>query len=99
MTPFKIQKKLIQIRLEKIMKQYNGFLIDLDGTMYRGTEVIQEAGDFVNELKALDLPYLFVTNNSSRTPLQVAEKLKDFGIAAEEEASLYIQSSNSQLFV
>ena len=81
------------------MKQYNGFLIDLDGTMYRGTEVIQEAGDFVNELKARDLPYLFVTNNSSRTPLQVAQKLKDFGIAAEEEASLYIQSSNSQLLV
>ena len=67
------------------MKQYNGFLIDLDGTMYRGTEVIQEAGHFVNELKARDLPYLFVTNNSSRTPLQVAQKLKDFGIAAEEE--------------
>ncbi|MFZ0446896.1 MAG: TIGR01457 family HAD-type hydrolase [Bacillus sp. (in: firmicutes)] len=67
------------------MKQYNGFLIDLDGTMYRGTEVIQEAGHFVNELKAHDLPYLFVTNNSSRTPLQVAQKLKDFGIAAEEK--------------
>ena len=67
------------------MKQYNGFLIDLDGTMYRGTEVIQEAGYFVNELKARDLPYLFVTNNSSRTPLQVAQKLKDFGIAAEEK--------------
>jgi 4-nitrophenyl phosphatase len=68
-----------------MMKYYNGFLIDLDGTMYRGTEVIQEAGNFVNELKAQDLPYLFVTNNSSRTPLQVAQKLMDFGIAAEEE--------------
>jgi 4-nitrophenyl phosphatase len=67
------------------MKQYKGFLIDLDGTIYRGTEVIREAANFVNELHARRYPYLFVTNNSSRTPLQVAQKLKDFGIAAEED--------------
>ncbi|WP_394234506.1 TIGR01457 family HAD-type hydrolase [Niallia oryzisoli] len=67
------------------MKQYKGYLIDLDGTMYRGTEVIQEAADFVNHLNERGLPYLFVTNNSSRTPAQVAEKLRDFGVKATEE--------------
>lgn len=64
------------------MKKYKGYLIDLDGTMYRGTELIKEAADFVNELIKLDLPYLFVTNNSSRTPQQVAEKLCSFSIPA-----------------
>lgn len=29
------------------MKQYKGYLIDLDGTMYKGTELIAEARDFV----------------------------------------------------
>lgn len=67
------------------MKKYKGYLIDLDGTMYRGTELIQEAADFVKKLKAENIPYLFVTNNSSRTPSQVAEKLRNFSIAAEEE--------------
>ncbi|WP_175990466.1 TIGR01457 family HAD-type hydrolase [Bacillus sp. Marseille-Q1617] len=67
------------------MKQYKGYLIDLDGTMYRGKEVINEAGDFVRRLKEKGLPYLFVTNNSSRRPEQVAEKLKAFGISAEKE--------------
>lgn len=67
------------------MKQYKGYLIDLDGTMYRGTEVIQEAADFVNKLNERGIPYLFVTNNSSRTPAQVAEKLCDFGVKATEE--------------
>jgi 4-nitrophenyl phosphatase len=67
------------------MKKYRGYLIDLDGTMYRGTEVIQEAAEFVNQLHARRIPYLFVTNNSSRTSAQVAQKLRDFGIAAEEE--------------
>ncbi|PLT33993.1 TIGR01457 family HAD-type hydrolase [Bacillus sp. V5-8f] len=67
------------------MKQYKGYLIDLDGTMYRGTEKIQEAGDFVHELKKRGIPYLFVTNNSSRTPGQVAQKLRDFDIPTEDE--------------
>jgi len=67
------------------MKQYKGYLIDLDGTMYRGTEVIPEAVDFVNKLNDRGLPYLFVTNNSSRTPAQVAEKLRAFGVKATEE--------------
>ncbi|MFT4412948.1 TIGR01457 family HAD-type hydrolase [Fredinandcohnia humi] len=67
------------------MKRYKGYLIDLDGTMYRGTERIQEACDFVNALHQKQIPYLFVTNNSSRTPEQVAAKLRDFDIPATEE--------------
>ena len=68
-----------------MLKKYKGYLIDLDGTMYRGSEVIQEAVDFVHQLNELQIPYLFVTNNSSRTPGQVAEKLRAFGVKAEEE--------------
>ncbi|THE09876.1 TIGR01457 family HAD-type hydrolase [Bacillus timonensis] len=67
------------------MKTYKGYLIDLDGTMYRGSERIQEACDFVNALNEKQIPYLFVTNNSSRTPEQVAAKLRDFDIACTEE--------------
>ncbi|MBU8906566.1 TIGR01457 family HAD-type hydrolase [Desertibacillus haloalkaliphilus] len=61
-------------------KNYKGFLIDLDGTMYRGTEKIDEAVEFVKQLNERDLPYLFVTNNSSKTPEQVATKLVDMGV-------------------
>jgi 4-nitrophenyl phosphatase len=67
------------------MKEYKGYLIDLDGTMYKGTERIEAASDFVKRLRKKDIPYLFVTNNSSRTPAQVAEKLRGFDIPAEEE--------------
>jgi 4-nitrophenyl phosphatase len=66
------------------MKKYKGYLIDLDGTMYKGSEKIEAAGDFVKKLRAKGIPYLFVTNNSSRTPAQVAQKLRDFDIPAEE---------------
>lgn len=67
------------------MKAYKGYLIDLDGTMYKGKEKIEEAGDFVKRLQDKGLPYLFVTNNSSRRPEQVAEKLRSFDIPATEE--------------
>lgn len=66
------------------LKSYKGYLIDLDGTMYKGTEKIEAAADFVKKLYAKGIPYLFVTNNSSRTPEQVAQKLREFDIPAEE---------------
>ena len=31
------------------MKDYKGYLIDLDGTMYNGTEKIEEACEFVRQ--------------------------------------------------
>jgi 4-nitrophenyl phosphatase len=67
------------------MKQYKGYLIDLDGTMYKGIEKIEAASDFVKALAEKQIPYLFVTNNSSRTPEQVAEKLLEFDIPATKE--------------
>ncbi len=69
----------------KKLNDYKGYLIDLDGTMYKGSERIEEAGDFVSRLKEAGIPYLFVTNNSSRRPGQVAEKLRGFGVPADAE--------------
>lgn len=65
------------------LHKYKGYLIDLDGTMYRGSEKIEAAGRFVLRLKEASIPYLFVTNNSSRKPEQVAEKLVSLGVPAE----------------
>lgn len=67
------------------MKKYKAYLIDLDGTMYRGEEKIEEASDFVKVLAENNIPYLFVTNNSSRRPEQVAGKLMSLDIPATPE--------------
>ena len=40
------------------MKQYKGYLIDLDGTMYRGTEEIAEAAGFIDKLRAKEYSLL-----------------------------------------
>ncbi|AKP66897.1 TIGR01457 family HAD-type hydrolase [Companilactobacillus ginsenosidimutans] len=57
------------------MTNYQTYLIDLDGTMYRGKEKIPEAQDFVNRLNAKNIQYYFLTNNSTKTPQQVADNL------------------------
>lgn len=62
------------------MKQYKGYLIDLDGTMYLGKEPIEAAADFIDALSAKNIPYLFVTNNSSKTQKAVSDKLNAMGI-------------------
>lgn len=80
------------------VKQYKGYLIDLDGTMYKGTEQIEAAGEFVAQLVKNQLPYLFVTNNSSQTPEQVAKRLIQFQIPATAE-SVFTTSQATANFI
>lgn len=67
------------------MKDYKGYLIDLDGTMYKGSEVIEGAIEFIDYLNKHNKSYLFVTNNSSKTPQEVADKLNDMGFNTSSE--------------
>ncbi|WP_125763725.1 TIGR01457 family HAD-type hydrolase [Companilactobacillus hulinensis] len=57
------------------MKKYQTYLIDLDGTMYRGKDKIPEAKIFIDNLNANGLDYYFLTNNTTKTPQQVADNL------------------------
>ncbi len=54
----------------------NGYLIDMDGVIYRGSEMIPGAVEFVTALRERDIPFLFLTNNSQRTRRDVATKLR-----------------------
>ncbi|MGJ5712395.1 TIGR01457 family HAD-type hydrolase [Staphylococcus auricularis] len=67
------------------MKQYKGYLIDLDGTMYKGSQPIDGAAQFIEYLNNHDIPHLFVTNNSTKEPEDVVEKLKKVGVTAQSD--------------
>ncbi|MED0675109.1 TIGR01457 family HAD-type hydrolase [Aneurinibacillus thermoaerophilus] len=66
-------------------RNYKGYLLDLDGTVYRGGTVIPEAVSFIRTLKEKRIPYLYVTNNSSLTPQQLTERLQNMGVEASPE--------------
>lgn len=62
-----------------------GFLIDMDGVLYRGSHLIPGAERFVGGLRERDIPFLFLTNNSQRTRRDVAAKLARMGVDVGEE--------------
>lgn len=64
------------------LPEMRGLLIDLDGTLYHGTHRIDGADTLVAYLRDTKLPYRFVTNNSSATPQDVADRLVNMGIPA-----------------
>src|SRR6266566_5515070 len=63
----------------------HGYLIDMDGVLYRGSELIPGADSFVAELRARQIPFLLLTNNSQRTRRDVVAKVARLGIDVEEE--------------
>lgn len=59
-----------------------GLLIDLDGTLYHGTHRIDGADMLISYLRDIKLPFRYVTNNSSASPQEVADRLLKMGIPA-----------------
>jgi HAD superfamily hydrolase (TIGR01457 family) len=66
-----------------IADDYDAFLLDLDGVLYRGDQPIPHAPEAVARLRALGKRLAFVTNNSSRTPDAVATHLASVGVDAD----------------
>ncbi|MGV0813130.1 HAD-IIA family hydrolase [Mycolicibacterium boenickei] len=65
-----------------LVRQHDCLLLDLDGTVFRGHEPTAGA---LESLAGLAARALYVTNNASRAPAEVAEHLRDLGFAAEAE--------------
>jgi HAD superfamily hydrolase (TIGR01457 family) len=61
------------------MDDISGFMIDMDGTVYRGGAVIKGATEFIERVKAKNIPFLFVTNNSSHDREHYLKKLTKMG--------------------
>ena len=62
---------------------YDSLLFDLDGVLFRGDESVPGARQTLEALRDRGIRLVFLTNNSSRTPEQVAAKLDGFGIRAD----------------
>jgi 4-nitrophenyl phosphatase len=62
------------------VRDLRALCIDMDGVLYRGDTMLPGAREFVDFLRVRGIPHLFLTNNSSRTPKQYAEKLLRMGM-------------------
>ena len=66
-----------------MLPSYTTYLIDLDGVVYRGEMLIPGAKEFVAWLDRTHKKYLFLTNNSFASEVQVIAKLARLGIETD----------------
>jgi 4-nitrophenyl phosphatase len=61
------------------------FLMDMDGTVYLGDRLLPGAKEWFELLDEKRLAYTFLTNNSSRSRVEYAQKLQGLGLPIPEE--------------
>ena len=62
------------------------FLVDMDGVLVHEDDLIPGADRFIKALRAAELPFLVLTNNSILTPRDFAARLARTGIDLPSEA-------------
>lgn len=67
-----------------IIDEYAGFLVDLDGVVLLGEDLLPGAAEALAELSGRGLPYAFVTNNPRLAPGEHAELLRAAGVEVED---------------
>src|SRR6267378_2436161 len=76
-----------------------GYLIDMDGVIYRENHLIPGAVEFVQALSISGTPFLFLTNNSAPTPEDLAVRLKHLGIHGLSARHFYTSALNTADFL
>ena len=61
-----------------------GFICDMDGVIYHGNRLLDGVVEFVEWLVREGKSYLFLTNSSERSPLELKQKLERMGLDVDE---------------
>ena len=61
-----------------------GFICDMDGVIYHGNSLLPHVKDFVEWLQRENKQFLFLTNNSAKSPRELRQKLLRMGLDVDE---------------
>jgi 4-nitrophenyl phosphatase len=81
-------EKTINNTIENKKTAFDGvslFVLDMDGTVYLGENLIDGSLDFIHKVVETGRDYVFFTNNASRVPSMYVEKLKRMGLTVTED--------------
>ena len=71
---------------ETALKNVKLFVLDMDGTVYLGNNLIDGSLDFIRDVDAdPNRDFIFFTNNASRVPKVYVDKLADMGLTVTED--------------
>lgn len=76
-----------------------GYLIDMDGVIYRENQLVPGAAEFIEALIAAGSAFLFLTNNSAPTPEDLAVRLKHLGLPGVSPRHFYTSALNTADFL
>ena len=65
--------------LNSVSSNNRGYLIDMDGVIYRGSKLIPGSGLFIQILLEKEIPFLFLTNNSLKKSMRCCVKASAYG--------------------
>jgi glycerol-1-phosphatase len=71
-----------------LARRYDALFMDLDGVVYRGDRVLPGVAGILDRVRGAGTRVQFLTNNSSKTPDQVARTLRSMGVPASTEEIL-----------
>ncbi len=67
------------------LKEKTVYLLDMDGTIFLGEELIEGSKEFLARIKSEGKRYIFLTNNSSKNKSAYVDKLTRLGLHVAEE--------------
>jgi NagD protein len=76
-----------------------GYLIDMDGVVYRENQLIPGVKEFFQVLLGSGTPFVFLTNNSSPTPEDLAVRLGHLGLPGFSVGHFYTSALNTADFL
>jgi len=76
-----------------------GIVSDMDGVIYRGKSLVPGAKEFISKLIDKKIKFLFLTNNSEQTPLDLKRKLEHMGISGLTEDNFITSAIVTAVFL
>jgi len=67
------------------IRSRTAFIIDMDGVVYHGNRLLKGAAELVAWLRREGKRFLFLTNSSERSPIELSQKLERLGIDVKAE--------------
>lgn len=76
---------MLQVAALPLHQNFDVAMLDLDGVVYRGQDAVPHAAPALEVAREAGMALTFVTNNASRSPAQVAQRLAGCAVPADPE--------------
>ncbi len=82
----------------EVLRKKQGFICDMDGVIYHGNTLLPGVKEFVNWMQCENKQFLFLTNSSEYSPLELKQKLARMGLDVDE-THFYTSALATALFL